>query len=380
MQARRTSSRGWLLALAASLLLHAAALLLLAWLAPPARRPERRAPPPVRITFRSLPPPPKAEAPPAPPPPAPKPRPKPPPPPAAVANRPSLPTPPPASEPPPPAAEPASPTSPPPSDLPHREASDARIVNLVPDLRLPEAPAPAPRPVREPERGLRAPEVPKDLVGQLVTDTLARGKVDRGLVHPYYADVGKALMKAWDPDRAVSRKGLRGFLEQGQENSRLWTKVWLENAKAYATTGSPIQNVQVSDRMMGNDNLLAREAVRRRNREQFRATRSATLRVVQDRDGKLLEVTLVSPSNDAEVDREAVADVKQAAQALPPPPPEALAGRETLVSHWSFELVISISPPIPTMSFEFDEALKFIDVRLPLDRRIYKRVRLLSAQ
>ena len=36
------------------------------------------------------------------------------------------------------------------------------------------------------------------------------------------------------------------------------------------------------------------------------------------------------------------------------------------------------TPPIPTFTFEFDEALGFIDARLPLDRRIYKKVRLVS--
>ncbi len=378
MLGTRASRGRWSYALAASLLLHAAFLLLLAWLLPARRAPERRKPEPLRVTYRSLPPEPKAP-PPAPPAVAPKPRPKPPP--APVASRPAPPpeAPPPA-EPAPASSEPAAPVSAPGGDIPRREPGAPRIVNLTPPPRLSDEPPPPAKPAPAEAPGLRAPEVPKDLVGELVTDTLARGKVDRGLVHPYYADVGKALMKAWDPDRAVSRKGLKGFLEQGRDNSRAWTKIWLENAKAYASTGSPLQNVQVSDRLMGNDNLLAREAMRRKQREQFRATRSAILRVVQDRDGKLLEVTLVSPSNDAEVDREAVADVKAAAQALPPPPPEALGGRDTLVSLWSFELVVSISPPIPTMSFEFDEALKFIDVRLPLDRRIYKRVRLLSAQ
>ena len=57
-----------------------------------------------------------------------------------------------------------------------------------------------------------------------------------------------------------------------------------------------------------------------------------------------------------------------------------LAGKQTLTSLWQFELIISISPPVPTFSLEFDEALQFVDMRLPLDRRIYKRVRLLSVQ
>ena len=57
-----------------------------------------------------------------------------------------------------------------------------------------------------------------------------------------------------------------------------------------------------------------------------------------------------------------------------------VGSRNRLVSIWQFELIVSISPPVPSFSFEFDEALKFIDARMPLDRRIYKRVRLVSAE
>lgn len=214
----------------------------------------------------------------------------------------------------------------------------------------------------------------------MVSDTLARGKVDRGLTHPYFADVGKALLQAWDADRAVSRKGLKGYVEQTVENTRTLSKIWMESAAKFGATGVPVDPPQISDRISGDNNALAMNAVRRALRNQFRATRRATFKVVQDRKGVLQEVTLLSPSNDPEVDREAMADVRAAAEKLPPPPPEAIGPRDTLVSVWQFELIVSISPPIPTISFEFDEALKFIDARMPLDRRIYKRVRLISAQ
>jgi hypothetical protein len=91
-------------------------------------------------------------------------------------------------------------------------------------------------------------------------------------------------------------------------------------------------------------------------------------------------VDLVTPSNDLAVDREAIADIRRAAEQLPPPPAEALEGRTTVESLWQFELIISISPPVPTLSIEFDAEMKVTDARLPLDRRIYKRVRLLSVR
>lgn len=240
-------------------------------------------------------------------------------------------------------------------------------------------------------KGLRAPEISKDLVGDLTRETIGRGKVDRGLVHPYYVQLGKALIKHWDADRAVSKKGLAGYGEQFAQNAKVFNEIWLDKAAQFGATGAPIDapvsNDNASRRTatvtnniqgIGGVDLEARKEVSRQMREQFKATRRATIRVTQNLEGKLLKVELVSPSNDASVDREALADVKAAAEKLPPPPEEVLQGKKELVSLWAFELVVSISPPIPTFTFEFDEALGFIDARLPLDRRIYKKVRLVS--
>jgi hypothetical protein len=224
----------------------------------------------------------------------------------------------------------------------------------------------------------------QQIVSTLALESLGKGKVQRGLVHPYFSELGKSLLKSWDAERAVTSQGFKGFLEQGKENSKAWNSIWRERAAAYGSSGSPINAdapVQAPRGPLGGDpNLEARRAMRRQMQEQFLSTKRAVIRVVQDAQGRLLEVTLVSPSNNVQVDKEAMKDVRAAAEQLPPPPAEALAGKQILTSLWQFELIISITPPVPSLSFEFDEALKFIDMRLPLDRRIYKRVRLLSVQ
>jgi TonB family protein len=240
-----------------------------------------------------------------------------------------------------------------------------------------------------PVTGLRAPERPKDLVGSLAKETLGRGRVERGLVHPYYSALGKALVKNWDADR-VAKSGLKGLAEQTAENFKLMNEIWSDRAAAYAKSGSPIdaEALGTNRRAPVNNNILglsgvdldARKEMQRQLREQFKATRRATIRVVQDRTGRLVKVELVEPSHDQNVDKEALKDVRAAAEKLPPPPEEALEGKQQLSSLWSFELTVSITPPIPTFTFEFDEALGFIDARLPLDRRIYKKVRLVSVE
>jgi TonB family protein len=278
-----------------------------------------------------------------------------------------------------PRAEPA-----PRSDLPRAEPSlvpgSAFVIQLdagVPDDDLP---------VR---RGLQALEAPKDLVGSLAKETLGKGRVDRGLVHPYYSQLGKALLKNWDADR-VAKSGLKGLAEQTSENLKLYNEIWQGRASEYGRTGNPMGDVNLGTnrRAAVNNNIQGlsgvdldqRKELQKQLREAYKATRRAVIRVVQDGSGKLLKVELVQPSNDERVDKEALTDVRKAAEKLPPPPPEALEGKTTLSSLWSFELIVSISPPVPTFTFEFDEALGFIDMRLPLDRRIYKKVRLVSVE
>ncbi len=230
---------------------------------------------------------------------------------------------------------------------------------------------------------------PDALVKRIAFETVGRGRVERGLVHPYYSQLGKALIKNWDADRVVGQGGLKNYAEQFAQNTKLFNEIWLDRTAAYGKTGSPLVNnptakrsAPVNDRIQGlpGVDLEARKEMAKEMREQFKATRRATLRVVQDTQGKLISVELVDPSNDVKVDNEALVDVRAAAEKLPPPPPEVIGTATRISSLWSFELIISISPPVPTFSFEFDEALGTIDARLPLDRRIYKKVRLISVE
>ncbi|MCE9667593.1 energy transducer TonB [Myxococcus stipitatus] len=225
---------------------------------------------------------------------------------------------------------------------------------------------------------------PQRLVEDLVSESIGRGKVDRGLVHPYFSELGKRLLATWDADRSVKEHGLQGYFDMGLERSRAFAQVWSERAAHYGASGAfGARNAPEDDRRRptsasGNADLRMNRELREKMREEFRATRRALIRVVQDRQGRLLDVALVAPSHQPEVDREAVKDVRAAAERLPAPPPEAVGGQERITSLWQFELILSISPPIPTFTFEFDEALGFVDTRLPLDKRIYKRVRLVE--
>ncbi len=291
---------------------------------------------------------------------------------------------------PPPSAPPSA--TPPPSDVPRADAPrlDSPRVFEGGGVPLPSASL-----FYSPdggaelgEGGLHGLEASADVAADTAKQAVARGKVDRGMVHPYYAQLGKTLMKHWNADRAVSASGLKGLTETWAQNSKLWNEIWLEHAAEYGKSGRPVDAPQVDARMIPSNpgaplamqDLQARKAVQKAMGDQFKSSRRAEIRVTQDEKGKLLKVELVKPSNDEHVDKEALLDVRAAAEQLPPPPPEALQGKKTLVSTWEFELIISITPPVPTFSFEFDEVLGFVDTRMPLDRRIYKKVRLLAVE
>lgn len=256
---------------------------------------------------------------------------------------------------------------------------DARIAERLD--ALPDAGTPPPSGLQGlPSRGA------DELVRNIASETIGNARVQRGLVHSWYGELGKALLRTWDADRAVSRRGLRGYFEQAQENGRVWTGIWREHAAQYGATGNPLQESGDPPREpergppSASPTLDARQALKKEMRAEFRATKKATIRVVQDAAGKLITAEVVAPSNDPQVDREALGDVRSAAERLPSPPPEVLGGRNRVISLWQFELIVSISPPVPSMRFEFDEAVGFVDPRLPLDRRIYKRVRLLAVE
>jgi TonB family protein len=270
--------------------------------------------------------------------------------------------------------------------MPRAEASGSRLLMAAREVRAPVDPGNAVAVLDAGVPDPRAAPPAQEIVQDLVSESVGRGKVARGLVHPYFGTLGKALMKAWDADRSVKEHGLQGYFDMGMERSRAYSRIWMERAETYGASGSfarkdaPAEDRRRPVSTVGDPQIRARREMRQQMREEFRTTRRAIIRVEQDAQGKLLDVKLVDPSHQPEVDKEAIKDVRAAAEKLPPPPPEAVGGRERITSLWQFELIISISPPIPSFSFEFDEALGFIDTRMPLDRRIYKRVRLLEVR
>jgi len=297
-----------------------------------------------------------------------------------------LPAPPwPASAPPPPAAEASGPTgdllgAPAPADVPG--VAMAPRAEIAPDLRT------------RPPPDLAATLVPQEegaseRLDRLFREDSARARVKSGLVDPSMLDLGRALLKAWDPEKTVTQGGLSGYAQQLGKNVVDYAGLYADQASRYARSGSPLDPSRpapsgLQGRAAVPDGLAANVTrdleMADQLREQTRTRRVTTVRVVQRADGQILSVELFSPSEDGAVDAQALRDLRAAAARMPPPSPEALHGRPVLASLWELELDVSISPPLPVVGVQFDEVLGFGDVRVPLDRRVYKRVRLIAVE
>ena len=142
-----------------------------------------------------------------------------------------------------------------------------------------------------------------------------------------------------------------------------------KRAEADASTGDPLDP----------HTLESERALRRKTKDQLRTTRSATVRVIQDERGRLLDVRVVSSSHDRYLDLVAADSVQRAAMSLPPLAHQVFQGHE-IWSWWQLELIVSESPPEPTADLTFDTEMALTEFHLPLHQHLYKRVRLLEVR
>ncbi len=216
----------------------------------------------------------------------------------------------------------------------------------------------------------------------MFTEDEARARVERGLIDPWFATLGKALLRSWDVGRVIrSRPDLAADLGH---NSAIFGKEWSERATTYGQSGNPLPagapNPKVPETYgivaPGNDVVMQGEATRLVH-EQYQVVRRATVRVVQNAKGALLSADLELGSGDPDLDAAALYDIRAAAAALPHPPASLAQGRDYVSSEWQFELVVAVTPLAPVITFEFDELVP-PEAKVPLTRKVYKRVRLLA--
>lgn len=232
-----------------------------------------------------------------------------------------------------------------------------------------------------PGSGIHAPRVPKDLVGETVAEAQGKHRAELGIVDPYFRQVAKALEGSWRADqRAPPPQTLAETVRDFGTALQRFKDVWLEGADRYGKTGNPLPEGvgEAFDHDVladGSDHMKQVIGYQTLMSAGFTSVRRAVLRVVQDGDGKIVLVELVEPSRDRDMDRQALADVRAAAEKLPPPPASLLGHKAQLSSFWTFEIKLRVIPPTTGIAFEFDE--KGVEPLVPFGHQVKKSVRLL---
>jgi hypothetical protein len=248
---------------------------------------------------------------------------------------------------------------------------------MSPDLSSPDAFL-----IEKPDggsRGIKAPEQiedPDDRVSEMITSEQGKARVQRGLVDPYFSQLSRALAKGWNPEAQITEKGIDGFFKQFKKNFATGTRIYTHLAEKYGESGSPLGASE--ERRGAQTQFQATQEYRQKMQEAWKETRRALVRITQGPGGVVQHVELVQSSNDPSMDAEIIRELTQGELNLPAPPPSGLGIRTPIRSVWAFDLVVSISPPAPTITGSFDELTGKIDFRRPLDRRIFKHVELVS--
>ena len=248
------------------------------------------------------------------------------------------------------------------------------------------------------DRSIQAPFVidnPNERVASMLREPLARDRVERGMYDPYFHQMCEAMAKQWQAEKKVDEKGLKGFLDEAARGlasgTQEWMRAWQAAAEQYGKTGNPGDiggPYDIDGRL--KDNIPP--GFTQTMPTQLASSRIALVRITQGLNGKLLHVELVQPSIDPAMDAEVMRELKHGEMVLPVPPTNGMGIHDPIRSIWAFQLTISIAPPVPMVSGSFDiEALfdkktrdemggSLIDVRMPLSRRISKRVDLVSVE
>jgi hypothetical protein len=229
-------------------------------------------------------------------------------------------------------------------------------------------------------RGIHAPEQianPNERVAMMVTEKMGRDRVQRGLVDPYFGELSKALAKSWDIEAKEHEATLANYFTNLGQNLKTGAKIWQSLAETYGAGGSPVgptddepHGAQTREEAVNDFNRKLRDA--------WKQTKRTLVRITQGPGGLLQRVELIQSSADPSLDAEIIRQLTQGELVLPVPPTAGQGIHTPLHSVWAFSLVISVSPPIPAVMGSFDEVTGKVDVRLPLDRRLFKMVELVS--
>ncbi|AKJ04073.1 FrgA [Archangium gephyra] len=207
-------------------------------------------------------------------------------------------------------------------------------------------PPPEPGPPGTRLRAPARPASPQELATETARDTIARRRVESGLTHSYFGDLGKALVRRFRQSHAEVERGQTTKEKVAQKardvGSVLSRSGEMEDPMKHPRRVDPLAAGPASHPML--EDAQKRLAYSLPNK--WTHSEGVTVvRLTQGADGKVLSVELLAPSGNGELDQAAVTAVKELGEELTSLPPEVLMGRDSVVSEWKFELLRTVGGP-----------------------------------
>ncbi|MFL5349094.1 MAG: energy transducer TonB [Hyalangium sp.] len=211
---------------------------------------------------------------------------------------------------------------------------------------------------------------------------MARRRVENGLVHPYFGDVGKQLLRRFGQRHASVERGLtegeKVARKERDVSSVLSRSAEMEDPLAHPRRPDPLASAPSSHPSLEE----AQESLAYSLPYLWTYSEGATVvRLTQAADGKVLAVEVIASSGNGELDKAAVTAVWDLGEELPALPPEVVMSRDSVVSEWKFEVQRTVAGPAALgvgAVATFDPVLGTGDVLHSFEARSQVRVTLVA--
>jgi TonB family protein len=183
-------------------------------------------------------------------------------------------------------------------------------------------------------------------VDGIARDSLAKARAESGLTPTYFTDVGRALLKRFRQTQEDAEREQK-LGEKVVEKARDVTSVFSRSGKME----DPLAQPRRVDPLASAASLhpVVEESMKNLAyslpQDWTRSAGTVVVRLTQAGDGQVLSVELMGSSGNRGLDQAAVTAVQALGKELPPPPPDVLRGRDSVVSEWKFELLRTVAGP-----------------------------------
>ncbi|MGZ3457853.1 MAG: TonB family protein [Archangium sp.] len=173
---------------------------------------------------------------------------------------------------------------------------------------------------------------------------MAKRRAESGLTPSYFGDVGRVLEQRFRQSQAEAERGQSPREKVAQKerdvSSVLSRSGEMEDPQAQPRRPDPLASAPAEHPSLGE----AQQSLAYSLPYEWTHSEGATIvRLTQAADGRVLSIEILHPSGNGGLDQAVETSVRDLGEALPPPPPDVLKGRDSVVSEWKFELLRTVA-------------------------------------